>query len=143
VELVAEREPAAQQVAAHLAVILADNLEQAFQVVNDCAPEHLEIVAEDPARWLALVENAGAVFLGDYAAVTLGDYVIGPNHTLPTSGSARFSSPLGVYSFLKRTSVASVTRGDLQGLLEAVRKLVRKEGLMAHANAVEVRLREE
>ena len=129
--------------AAHLAVILADNLEQAFQVVNDFAPEHLEIVAEDPARWLPLVENAGAVFLGDYAAVTLGDYVIGPNHTLPTSGSARFSSPLGVYSFLKRTSVASVTRGDLHGLQEAARTLARMEGLTAHANAVEVRLRDD
>jgi len=129
--------------AAHLAVILADNLEQAFQVVNDFGPEHLEIVAEDPARWLPLVENAGAVFLGDYAAVTLGDYVIGPNHTLPTSGSARFSSPLGVYSFLKRTSVASVTRGDLQGLQEAARTLARMEGLTAHANAVEVRLRDD
>ena len=126
--------------AAHLAVILADDLEQAFQVANDFAPEHLEIVAADPARWLPLVENAGAVFLGEYAAVTLGDYVIGPNHTLPTSGSARFSSPLGVYSFLKRTSVASVTRGDLQGLQEAARTLARMEGLTAHANAVEVRL---
>ena len=129
--------------AAHLAVILADDLEQAFQVVNDFGPEHLEILAEDPARWLPLVENAGAVFLGDYAAVTLGDYVIGPNHTLPTSGSARFSSPLGVYSFLKRTSVASVTRGDLQGLQEAARTLARMEGLTAHANAVEVRLNDE
>jgi histidinol dehydrogenase len=129
--------------AAHLAVILADDLEQAFQVVNDFAPEHLEIVAADPARWLPLVENAGAVFLGDYAAVTLGDYVIGPNHTLPTSGSARFSSPLGVYSFLKRTSVASVTRGDLQGLQGAARTLARMEGLTAHANAVEVRLADE
>src|SRR5437588_7926634 len=129
--------------AAHLAVILAEDLEQAFQVVNDFGPEHLEIVAEDPARWLPLVENAGAVFLGDYAAVTLGDYVIGPNHTLPTSGSARFSSPLGVYSFLKRTSVASVTRGDLQGLQEAARTLARMEGLSAHANAVEVRLSDE
>jgi histidinol dehydrogenase len=129
--------------AAHLAVILADDLEQAFQVVNDFAPEHLEIVVADPARWLPLVENAGAVFLGDYAAVTLGDYVIGPNHTLPTSGSARFSSPLGVYSFLKRTSVASVTRGDLQGLQGAARTLARMEGLTAHANAVEVRLADE
>jgi hypothetical protein len=139
-----ERLDRAQVVAAaHLAVILADDLEQAFQVVNDFAPEHLEIVAADPARWLPLVENAGAVFLGDYAAVTLGDYVIGPNHTLPTSGSARFSSPLGVYSFLKRTSVASVTRGDLQGLQEAARTLARMEGLTAHANAVEVRLADE
>jgi len=129
--------------AAHLAVILADDLEQAFQVVNDFGPEHLEILAEDPARWLPLVENAGAVFLGEYAAVTLGDYVIGPNHTLPTSGSARFSSPLGVYSFLKRTSVASVTRGDLQGLQAAARALARMEGLTAHANAVEVRLGDE
>ncbi len=139
-----ERLDRAQVVAAaHLAVILADDLEQAFQVVNDFAPEHLEIVAADPARWLPLVENAGAVFLGDFAAVTLGDYVIGPNHTLPTSWSARFSSPLGVYSFLKRTSVASVTRGDLQGLQEAARTLARMEGLTAHANAVEVRLESE
>ncbi|MEP7104230.1 MAG: histidinol dehydrogenase [Chloroflexota bacterium] len=141
--LLARLDRAGVVAAAHLALILADDLEQAFQVVNDFGPEHLEIVTEDPARWLPLVENAGAVFLGEYAAVSLGDYVIGPNHTLPTSGSARFSSPLGVYSFLKRTSVASVNRGDLHGLQEAARTLARMEGLTAHANAVEVRLRGE
>ncbi len=128
--------------AAHLAIILADSMEQAFQISNDFGPEHLEIITEDPQRWLPLVDNAGAIFLGENAAVSLGDYVIGPNHTLPTSGSARFSSPLGVYSFLKRSSVASVTRGDLQNLQEAARTLANLEGLTAHANAVEVRLRD-
>ncbi len=126
--------------AAHLAVILAESMEEAFGVANDFGPEHLEIMTEDPQRWLPLVENAGAVFLGENAAVSLGDYVIGSNHTLPTSGSARFSSPLGVYSFLKRSSVAAVTAGDLQLLQEAARTLARMEGLTAHAHAVEVRL---
>ncbi len=129
--------------AAHLAIVLADSLEQAIAVSNDFGPEHLEIITEDPQRWVPLVENAGAIFLGPDAAVSLGDYVIGPNHTLPTSGSARFSSPLGVYSFLKRSSVASVTRGDLQNLQEAARTLAGLEGLTAHANAVEVRLRDD
>ena len=129
--------------AAHCAIILADSMEQAFQVSNDFGPEHLEVIGEDPQRWLPLVENAGAIFLGENAAVSLGDYVIGPNHTLPTAGSARFASPLGVYTFLKRSSVASVTRGDLNALQEAARTLARLEGLTAHANAVEVRLRDE
>jgi len=129
--------------AAHCAIIITDSMEQALQVSNDFAHEHLEVVGEDPQRWLPLVENAGAIFLGEHAAVSLGDYVIGPNHTLPTSGSARFSSPLGVYTFLKRSSVATVTRGDLQALQEAARTLARLEGLTAHANAVEVRLCDE
>jgi histidinol dehydrogenase len=129
--------------AAHCCVILADSLEQALQVANQFGPEHLEILTADPQRWLPQVENAGAVFLGEYAPVSLGDYVIGPNHTLPTAGSARFSSPLGVYSFLKRSSVSAVTRGELDGLQEAARTLARLEGLTAHANAVEVRLRDE
>ena len=129
--------------AAHCAIIITESMEQALQVSNDFAPEHLEVIGEDPQRWLPLVENAGAIFLGDWAAVSLGDYVIGPNHTLPTAGSARFSSPLGVYTFLKRSSVATITRGDLQALQEPARTLARLEGLTAHANAVEVRLRDD
>lgn len=128
--------------AAHCCIILADSLEQAVQVANDFAPEHLELIAEDTGRLMAQVENAGAVFIGPHAPVSLGDYVIGPNHTLPTSGAARFSSPLGVYTFLKRTSVASLTEGDLGQLQEAARALARMEGLTAHAHAIEVRLRD-
>ncbi|MDQ6741909.1 MAG: histidinol dehydrogenase, partial [Candidatus Dormibacteraeota bacterium] len=98
------------------------------------------IVTENPERLLGQIENAGAVFLGPHTPVSLGDYVIGPNHTLPTRGSARFSSPLGVYSFLKRTSVAEVTPGELADLGGAARRLAELEGLTAHARAIEVRL---
>jgi len=126
--------------AAHCCIVVVDNLDQALQVANDFAPEHLELIAADPAPLAAKVENAGAVFVGAYAPVSLGDYVAGPNHTLPTAGAARFSSPLGVYNFLKRTSVASLNRGDLEMLREACVTLANLEGLTAHAHAVEVRL---
>ena len=126
--------------AAHCCVVVVADLDQALQVANDFAPEHLELIAADPAPLAARVENAGAVFIGPYAPVSLGDYVAGPNHTLPTAGAARFSSPLGVYNFLKRTSVASLNRGDLEMLREACVALANLEGLTAHAHAVEVRL---
>ena len=126
--------------AAHCCVVVVGDLDQAMQVANDFAPEHLELIAADPAPLAAKVENAGAVFVGPYAPVSLGDYVAGPNHTLPTAGAARFSSPLGVYNFLKRTSVASLNRGDLEMLREACVALANLEGLTAHAHAVEVRL---
>ena len=121
-------------------VIVAENLDQAVHLANDFAPEHLLIVTADAARLAAQVENAGAVFVGPYATVPLGDYVAGPNHTLPTSGAARFSSPLGVHTFLKRTSVLSLNRGDLEMLRDACVRLAEMEGLGAHAHAVEVRL---
>ncbi|HYW25365.1 MAG TPA: histidinol dehydrogenase [Terriglobales bacterium] len=125
--------------AARCCIVLAGSAEEAIEVANDFGPEHLEIVAADPEPLVARVENAGAVFVGPYAPVSLGDYMIGPNHTLPTSGSARFSSPLGVYTFLKRTSVARVGAGGLRGLGEAAATLARMEGLTAHAHAIEVR----
>ena len=121
-------------------LIVADDLDQAVHLANDFAPEHLLIVTADAARLAAQVENAGAVFVGPYATVPLGDYVAGPNHTLPTSGAARFSSPLSVHTFLKRTSVLSLNRGDLEMLREACVRLAEMEGLGAHAHAVEVRL---
>jgi histidinol dehydrogenase len=126
--------------AAHCCIVVTDTVEQAIQVANDFAPEHLELMLEDSERWVTQVENAGAIFAGPYSAVSLGDYVIGTNHILPTSGAARFGSPLGVYTFLKRSTVASVNQGDLQALQEACRALARMEGLTAHANAVEVRM---
>src|SRR3984893_7609083 len=126
--------------AATCCLIVADDLDQAMQVANDFAPEHLLIVAEDAARLATQVENAGAIFVGAYATVPLGDYVARHNHTLPTSGAARFGSPLGVHTFLKRSSVLSLNRGDLEMLREACVRLAELEGLGAHAHAVEVRL---
>ena len=125
---------------ANCCVIVAQNMEEAMQVANDFAPEHLLIVAGDAARLAAKVQNAGAVFVGAYATVPLGDYSAGPNHTLPTSGAARFSSPLGVHTFLKRTSVLSLNRDDLEALRDASVRLAEMEGLGAHAHAIEVRL---
>jgi len=111
-----------------------------MRLANDFAPEHLLIVTDDAARLAAKAENAGSVFVGAYATVPLGDYAAGPNHTLPTSGAARFSSPLGVHTFMKRTSVLSLERSDLEMLREACVRLAEMEGLGAHAHAVEVRL---
>ncbi len=125
---------------ANCCIVVADDLEQAMQLANDFAPEHLLVVADDAARLAAQVENAGAVFVGPYSTVPLGDYGAGPNHTLPTSGAARFSSPLGVHTFLKRMSVLSLNRGDLETLREPVVRLAMLEGFGAHAHAVEVRL---
>jgi histidinol dehydrogenase len=125
---------------AHCSLVVAGTLEAAIDVANEFGPEHLEIVAADPEALLARVTNAGAIFVGPYAPVSLGDYVIGPNHTLPTAGSARFSSPLGVQTFLKRTSVARLGATELARLQEPARALARMEGLTAHANAIEVRL---
>ncbi|HEY4024836.1 MAG TPA: histidinol dehydrogenase [Candidatus Dormibacteraeota bacterium] len=126
--------------AARCCIVLAGSAAEAMDVANEFGPEHLEILAEDPEPLLARVENAGAVFVGSHAPVSLGDYVIGPNHTLPTAGSARFSSPLGVYTFLKRTSVARIDAAGLRGLRAAATTLARMEGLTAHAHAIEVRL---
>jgi len=125
---------------ANCCLIVAQDMEQAMQVANDFAPEHLLIVAGDAARLATQVQNAGAVFVGAFATVPLGDYAAGPNHTLPTSGAARFASPLGVHTFLKRTSVLSLNRGDLETLREASVRLAEMEGLGAHAHAIEVRL---
>jgi len=126
--------------AANCCVVVADDMTQAMSLANEFAPEHLLIVAEDGARLALQVENAGAVFVGPYATVPLGDYTAGPNHTLPTSGAARFASPLGVETFMKRTSVLSLSRGDLELLREATVRLAGMEGLSGHAHAVEVRL---
>ena len=125
--------------AARCCIVLTGTAAEAIDVANEFGPEHLEIVAADPEPLVARVENAGAVFVGPHAPVSLGDYVIGPNHTLPTSGSARFSSPLGVYTFLKRTSVARVDAAGMRGLAAAAATLARMESLTAHAHAIEVR----
>jgi histidinol dehydrogenase len=121
-------------------IVVAGDLDEAMHLANDFAPEHLLIVTNDAGRRATQVENAGAVFVGPYSTVPLGDYVAGPNHTLPTAGAARFASPLGVHTFLKRTSVLSLDRDDLEMLRDACVRLAELEGLGAHAHAVEVRL---
>jgi histidinol dehydrogenase len=125
---------------ANCCVIVTDDMDQAIQVANDFAPEHLLIVAANAERLATQVQNAGAIFVGPYATVPLGDYSAGPNHTLPTSGAARFSSPLGVHTFLKRTSWLSLNRSDLVSLRDPSVRLAEMEGLGAHAHAIEVRL---
>ena len=119
--------------AANCCVIVADDMTQAMSLANDFAPEHLLIVAEDGARLASQVENAGAIFVGPYATVPLGDYTAGPNHTLPTSGAARFASPLGVHTFMKRTSVLSLNRGDLEMLRQATVRLAGWRADWSHA----------
>ena len=94
-------------------LLVTESLEAAVDLANRLAPEHLELALEDPEHWAAKIQNAGAVFLGHYTPEAVGDYLAGPNHVLPTSGTARFSSPLGVYDFIKRTSLISYSRTAL------------------------------
>lgn len=122
------------------AMILAGTLDQAIQLANRMAPEHLELMVENPEKRLAQVNHAGAVFLGNYSPVAVGDYLAGPSHVLPTGGTARFFSPLGVEDFVKRMSIIAFTREELSGLGKAVIRLAQLEGLDAHAKAVEARM---
>src|SRR5919204_361512 len=125
---------------ANCCLVVTRDLDEAIGLANAYAPEHLLVVTRDPEHVAARIDNAGAVFVGPYSTVPLGDYVAGPNHTLPTSGGARFGSPLGVHTFMKRTSVLNLGRDDLVELREATVRLAHLEGLTAHAHAVEVRL---
>ena len=121
-------------------VVVSRDMDEAIAIVDAFAPEHLLVVTADAEHVASRVRNAGAVFVGPYATVPLGDYTAGPNHTLPTSGAARYASPLGVHTFLKRTSVLSLGLGELESLRDATVRLAELEGLGAHAHAVEVRL---
>lgn len=122
------------------ALILTRDMEEACAISNRIAPEHLEISAEQPQRWEPLLRHAGAIFLGAYTSESLGDYCAGPNHVLPTSGTARFSSPLGVYDFQKRSSLIEVSAAGAQTLGPIAAELAYGEGLQAHAHAAEFRL---
>ena len=123
------------------ALIRTRSLEEACELSNRIAPEHLEICAADPQRWEPLLRHAGAIFLGAYTSESLGDYCAGPNHVLPTSGTARFSSPLGVYDFQKRSSLIEVTEAGAQRLGAIASELAHGEGLQAHARAAEMRMK--
>ena len=123
------------------ALILTRSMEDACEISNRIAPEHLEVSSLDPHRWEPLLKHAGAIFLGAYTSESLGDYCAGPNHVLPTSGTARFSSPLGVYDFQKRSSLIEVSESGAQILGKIASVLAHGEGLQAHARAAEMRLK--
>jgi histidinol dehydrogenase len=122
------------------ALITCRDMDEACEVANAIAPEHLELSVEDPLETAKKIRHAGAIFMGRYTSEPLGDYCAGPNHVLPTSRTARFSSPLGVYDFQKRSSLIMVSREGSQTLGRTASVLARGEGLTAHARSAEYRL---
>ena len=123
------------------ALIQTRSMQEACDISNRIAPEHLEVSSNNPHQWEPLLKHAGAIFLGAYTSESLGDYCAGPNHVLPTSGTARFSSPLGVYDFQKRSSLIQVSEQGAQSLGQIASVLAHGEGLQAHARAAEMRLK--
>jgi histidinol dehydrogenase len=123
------------------AIIVARGMAEALQLANTIAPEHVELIVKQPEQWTRLIRNAGAIFLGPYSTPPLGDYLAGPNHVLPTGGSARFFSPLGTYDFLKRTTIIHAEKRALRVLAPKITHLARLEGLDDHARAVEARFK--
>lgn len=137
------RDIAAQSIRDYGAILTVDSLTEGVGVVNRLAPEHLEIIVREPFDYLSRIENAGAIFLGPYSSEPVGDYFAGPNHVLPTNGTARFSSPLNVDDFLKKSSVIYYSKEALLRDGEKIITLARHEGLDAHARAIEIRLKKE
>ena len=135
----ARKEILDSSLSAYGAAIIVDDLDAAMDVVNRMAPEHLELCVEEPFSRLAYVRNAGAVFLGNWSPEPRGEYYAGPNHVLPTGGTARFFSPLSVDDFVKKSSVISYTKSALEKAKDAVIGFAEYEGLDGHANAIRVR----
>ena len=133
------RQSIARVLARRAAVVVVRDLNEAIALAEDVAPEHLELLVRNPRRWLPHIRHAGAVFVGPWAPAPVGDYAAGPNHVLPTGGTARFFSPLGVYDFVHRTSVVEASRDALRRLAPVVTTLAALEGYDAHAAAVQVR----
>jgi histidinol dehydrogenase len=123
------------------ALVETRDLEEACALANRIAPEHLELSVEDPEAWLPLLTNAGAIFLGRWSSEAIGDYCAGPNHVLPTAGTARFSSPLGVYDFQKRSSLIEISQQAAGSLGKTSSVLAKGEGLEAHARSAEMRFK--
>lgn len=142
-QTLARRAIAEQALKDHGKIIVAASTADLFEIINLLAPEHLEIQLESPFSYLHAVKHAGSIFLGNYASEPLGDYVAGPNHVLPTSGTARFSSPLSVYDFQKRMSFVSYTKEALAAEKDAIIRIAESEGLQAHARAIQIRYKEE
>lgn len=120
-------------------ILLADTIEEAVEAANEIASEHLEILTRDPFLIMTKIKNAGAIFLGEYSSEPLGDYFAGPNHVLPTNGTAKFFSPLGVDDFIKKSSIISYSREALETVYPDIVKFAKAEGLTAHANSIAVR----
>jgi histidinol dehydrogenase len=133
------KEIAQKSLRAFGAIIKTDTIAQTLNIANEIAPEHLEIITEHPSKDVKMVKNAGAVFLGQWTPESLGDYSAGPNHTLPTCGTARFSSPLGVYDFIKKTSLLQFDKKSFIEIADIVETLAGAEGLEAHANTISIR----
>lgn len=138
--LLNRKEIAARSIKNYGAIITTRDLKKAVSLANEIAPEHLEVMTKEPEKLLPLIRNAGAIFLGQWTPEPIGDYIAGPNHTLPTGGTARFSSPLGVYDFVKRTSLLNFSKADFMRLAKPVLDIAGIEGLDAHGNTVRVRL---
>lgn len=124
------------------AIYVAEDLEQAIEIVNSLAPEHLEVLLQHPWEYIGKIKHAGAMFIGEYSSEPVGDYYAGPNHVLPTNGTARFSSPLNVDDFMKKSSLIAYSKADLLATGENIISLARYEGLEAHARAIDLRLKD-
>jgi histidinol dehydrogenase len=140
VETLDRREIAEASIEAYGAVFVVESIEAACELANRIAPEHLELMTEDDERASQMIENAGAIFFGAWSSEPVGDYLAGPNHVLPTVGTARFSSPLGVYDFLKRQSLIRYTRNAIEKNADAIAAMADAEGLTAHKRAVLIRI---
>lgn len=134
---------ARSSIEAYGAIYVTSSITEAIHVVNQIAPEHLEVLVADPFSLLGQIKHAGAIFLGEYSSEPVGDYFAGPSHVLPTSGNARFSSPLNVDDFLKKSSLISYSKSDFMNNAKKIMNLARYEGLEAHAKAIEARLEKE
>ena len=124
-------------------IIVCDTMDKAVEMANELAPEHLEVCCQNPMEYVGRLDNAGSVFLGNYSPEPLGDYFAGPNHVLPTSGTARFFSPLSVDSFIKKSSFIYYTEDALRADKEDIERFARTEGLTAHANSITVRFEDD
>lgn len=138
-----KREIAQKSIEQNGVILLVSSIEQGIEVMNRLAPEHAELLVSDPLKYLGMIENAGSIFLGPYSTEPVGDYFAGPNHVLPTNGTARFSSPLNVDDFIKKSSIIYYSKQALMTNGRHIITLAEQEGLHGHANAVRVRLQKE
>ncbi len=138
-DMLKRKEIALKSIENYGAIIITKDIRAAVKISNNIAPEHLEVMTKNPASFLPIIMNAGAIFLGEWTPEALGDYAAGPNHILPTGGTARFSSPLGVYDFIKRSSLLNFTGRGFRRLAKTVRTIADAEGLEAHGNTIRVR----
>ena len=142
-EKLPRKEIISQSISNKAKIFIVEDLVSASELSNEIAPEHLEIMVENPLKLLDSIKNAGAIFLGQYTPEPIGDYFAGPNHTLPTSGTAKFSSPLGVYDFVKKSSIISYKKESLEKVKDKVAQFALKEGFDAHANTIKIRFEKE